>query len=270
MKNPRITLVVKCTANLHIFKCSKTKTKTKQAARSIKGSVGLKWGRLEEMTWGRLERQPSHTVEEQRQGLGSFVMTQKQARKWGVRGNNWQRKLWLKKSWILELGFWASHLLQTTYSFLFVFLFCFVFLLPLPFHVFGLFVLKIQAFGLFLLSLDGTVTPKCGRADWCLKKQYKEYIFLLKTSWFKYLVSLSLSFFFLSLSLSLFYFYFFLFCFGGGGLFGLFVVIAGDSCLFLTGKTSSLYSYFLFVFSRLKHLCLKVRRKIILRNWFQK
>lgn len=77
-------------------------------------------------------------------------------------------------------------------------------------------------------------------------------------------VSLFLSWLFFSL-------FFFLFCFGGWGVVWiLFVVIAGDSCLFLMGKTSSLYSYFLFVFSRLKHLCLKVKRKIILRNWFQK
>lgn len=43
--------------------------------------------------------------------------------------------------------------------------FVFVFFSPFPFHVLGLFVLKIQASGLFLLSLDGTVTPKHGRVD---------------------------------------------------------------------------------------------------------
>lgn len=41
----------------------------------------------------------------------------------------------------------------------------FGFFFPFLFHVLGLFVLKIQASGLFLLSLDGTVAPKHGRVD---------------------------------------------------------------------------------------------------------
>lgn len=53
------------------------------------------------------------------------------------------------------------------WGFYFILLFSFFvfFFPPFPFHVLGLFVLKIQASGLFLLSLDGTVTPKHGRVD---------------------------------------------------------------------------------------------------------
>lgn len=50
-----------------------------------------------------------------------------------------------------------------------------------PFRVPGPFVLKTQASRAFLL-LDGLLLPRHGRVDRCFKKQYKEYIFLLKTS----------------------------------------------------------------------------------------
>lgn len=161
-----------------------------------------------------------------------------------------------------------------------MFVFCFGdFILFYYFHFLFFFSLPLSCSWTFCTENPGIwalfIKPRwdCDSQAWKGGLMFKETIqriyFLLK----KKPVDLniwSVSLFLSWLFFSLFFFFFVLFRDGWGVVWILFVVIAGDSCLFLMGKTSSLYSYFLFVFSRLKHLCLKVKRKIILRNWFQK